>query len=80
MKKSLNNSKNSLYFRVNNLGDDENQIVFNQPKKYKNKVIITDRIGLTNSSLRKSPDIYSSIKMNRRVLRIKTKDTYKKNL
>ena len=80
MKKSLNNSKNSLYFRVNNLGDDENQIVFNQPKKYKNETIITNGIGLTNIFLKKSPDVYSSIKMNRRVLRIKTKDTYKKNL
>ena len=80
MKKSLNNSKNSLYISKNNLGADENQIEFNQPKKYKNKVIITDGIGLTNSSLRKSPYVYSSIKMNRRVLRIKTKDTYKKNL
>ena len=80
MKKSLTNSKNSLYISKNNLEADENQIVFNQPKKYKNKVIITDGIGLTNSSLRKSPDVYSSIKTNRRVLRIKTKDTYKKNL
>ena len=80
MKKSLTNSKNSLYISKNNLEADENQIEFNQPKKYKNKVIITDGIGLTNSSLRKSPDVYSSIKTNRRVLRIKTKDTYKKNL
>ena len=80
MNKSLNNSKTSLYFSKNNLRTDENQIVFNQSKNYINKTIITDGIDSTNSSLYQSPDVYSSIKMNRRVLKIKTKDTYKKNL
>ena len=80
MNKSLNNSKTSLCISKNNLRTDENQIVFNQSKNYINKTIITDGIDSTNSSLYKSPDVYSSIKINRRVLKIKTKDTYKKNL
>ena len=77
MEKSLNNSEDSLYFSKNNLRADENLIVFNQSKNYKNKTITIDGTDSINSSLKQSPDIYSSIKMNRRILRIKTKDTYK---